>query len=264
MKHRPQPLVLVTGAASGIGKATSERLLHDGARVIALDRSAKALAKLANEKGRNAPLYVREFDLLQIGECSHLIRSLVREYGPITRLVNNAGIAHTAPISKTTDDQWNATMAINLTAPFALIRALIPVMTSVGGGRIVNVASRNALRSTNNVAAYNASKAGLLSLTQTAAGELAKHGIRVNSVCPGVINTPMTRDWVDDRVFYSAYIRQIPMGRFGKPEEIASIISFLLSDDAEFITGQTIIADGGQIACQDNERFMEVLSLRHR
>ena len=74
----------------------------------------------------------------------------------------------------------------------------------------------------------------------------------------------MTRDWVDDKVFYSAYIRQIPMGRFGKPEEIASIISFLLSDDAEFITGQTIIADGGQIACQDNERFMEVLSLRHR
>jgi NAD(P)-dependent dehydrogenase (short-subunit alcohol dehydrogenase family) len=155
-------------------------------------------------------------------------------------------------------------MAINLTAPFALIRALIPVMTSAGGGRIVNVASRNALRSTNNVAAYNASKAGLLSLTQTAAGELAKHGIRVNSVCPGVINTPMTRDWVDDTVFYSAYIRQIPMGRFGKPEEIASIISFLLSDDAEFITGQTIIADGGQIACQDNERFMEALSLRHR
>ena len=85
MKRRPQPLVLVTGAACGIGKATSERLLHDGARVIALDRSTQALAKLATEKGRKAPLYVREFDLLQIGKCSRLIRSLVREYGPITR-----------------------------------------------------------------------------------------------------------------------------------------------------------------------------------
>ncbi len=257
MKRRPQPLVLVTGAASGIGKATSERLLHDGARVIALDRSAKALAKLANEKGRNAPLYVREFDLLQIGECS-----LDSEPSKGVRP------DHTASASKFgTVMLSDGKLAVNrprLRQKGPLIRALIPVMTSVGGGRIVNVASRNALRSTNNVAAYNASKAGLLSLTQTAAGELAKHGIRVNSVCPGVINTPMTRDWVDDRVFYSAYIRQIPMGRFGKPEEIASIISFLLSDDAEFITGQTIIADGGQIACQDNERFMEVLSLRHR
>jgi len=261
---RKAPLALVTGAAGGIGEATCERLLRDGARVIALDRSKKALAKLAGKQKPNAGLYLKEFDLLQTGECSQLIRNLVREYGPITRLVNNAGIAHTAAIAKTTDKQWNTTIAINLTAPFALIRAVIPVMIAAGGGRIVNVASRNALRATNNVAAYNVSKAGLLSLTQTAAGELAKHRIRVNSVCPGVIDTPMTRDWVDDKVFYAAYIRQIPMARFGKPAEIASVIAFLLSDDAEFMTGQTIIADGGQIACQDNERFMEVLSLPRR
>ena len=155
-------------------------------------------------------------------------------------------------------------LAVNLTAPFALIRSLIPVMTSAGGGRIVNVASRNAFRSTNDVVGYNASKTGLLGLTRTAAGELAKHHICVNAICRGVIHTPPLRGWVEDKQFYAAYTRQIPMGRFGKPEEIAACIAFLLSDDAEFITGQTIIADGGQIACQDDERLMQILDLGPR
>lgn len=258
------PLALVTGAASGIGKATTERLLRDGARVIALDRSAEALAKLAAAQKRRTRLWTAEFDLTDIPGIPSLIQELVAKHGPITWLVNNAGLWFTTPIAATTDEQWNTTLTVNLTAPFALIRALVPVMIAAGGGRIVNVSSRNAFRSTNNVAAYDASKAGLLGLTRTAAGELAKHRIRVNAVCPGVINTPALRDWVEDKPFHAAYTKQIPMGRFGQPEEIAAVIAFLLSDDAEFITAQTIIADGGQIACQDIERFKEIMDVGPR
>ncbi len=259
MKQKSKPLALVTGAASGIGKATAGRLLRDGARVIALDRSAEALAELAAAQKPRTPLWTAEFDLTNIAGIPNMINQLVKQHGPITRLVNNAGLWFTVPIVETTDEQWNTTVTVNLTAPFALIRALIPVMRAAGGGRIVNVASRNAFRSTNNVAAYDATKAGLVALTRTAAGELTKYGIRVNAICPGVINTPPLREWVEDRQFYAAYTKQIPMGRFGEPEEIAAVIAFLLSDDAEFITAQTIIADGGQIACQDTERFREIL-----
>ncbi len=264
MKRNSKPLALVTGAASGIGKATTERLLHDGARVIALDRSAEALAKLAAAQKPHTPFWRAEFDLANIAEIPKVVDQLVKQHGPITWLVNNAGLWFTVPIAETTDEQWNTTITVNLTAPFALIRALIPVMRAAGGGRIVNVASRNAFRSTNSVAAYDATKAGLVGLTRTAAGELTKYGIRVNAVCPGVINTPPLREWVEDKQFYAAYTKQIPMGRFGEPEEIAAVIAFLLSDDAEFITAQTIIADGGQIACQDNERFTEILDLGPR
>jgi NAD(P)-dependent dehydrogenase (short-subunit alcohol dehydrogenase family) len=257
MSRPLKPLALVTGAASGIGKATAERLLRDGTRVIALDRSAPVLGKLTS-------LWTTEFDLTNVAAIPHMIERLVKQHGPITALVNNAGTWYTAPIASTTDEQWDTTLTVNLTAPFALIRALIPVMIAAGGGRIVNVSSRNAFRSTNNVAGYNASKAGLIGLTRTAAGELARYGIRVNAVCPGVIHTPPLRDWVEDKQFYAAYTKQIPMGRFGKPEEIAAVITFLLSDDAEFITGQTIIADGGQIACQDDERLMQIVDLGPR
>ncbi len=246
MKRNSKPLALVTGAASGIGKATTERLLHDGARVIALDRSAEALAKMAAAQKPHTPLWTAEFDLANIAEIPKVVDQLVKQHGPITWLVNNAGLWFTVPIAETTDEQWNTTITVNLTAPFALIRALIPVMRAAGGGRIVNVAS------------------GLVGLTRTAAGELTKYGIRVNAVCPGVINTPPLREWVEDKQFYAAYTKQIPMGRFGEPEEIAAVIAFLLSDDAEFITAQTIIADGGQIACQDNERFTEILDLGPR
>ena len=264
MKTNSKPLALVTGGASGIGKATSERLLRDGARVISLDRSAEALAKLAAAQKPRMPLWTVEFDLMNIAGIPNMIDQLVKRHGPITWLVNNAGLWFSVPIAETTDEQWNTTVTVNLAAPFALIRALIPVMRAAGGGRIVNVASRNAFRSTNNVAAYDATKAGLVGLTRTAAGELAKYGIRVNAVCPGVINTPPLREWVEDEQFYTAYTKQIPMGRFGTPEEIAAVIAFLLCDDASFITAQAIIADGGQIACQDTERFREILDLGPR
>jgi NAD(P)-dependent dehydrogenase (short-subunit alcohol dehydrogenase family) len=134
-------------------------------------------------------------------------------------------------------------------------------MAEAGGGGVVTVASRNAFRSSTNNAGYDASKAAVVALTRTAAGEFARNNIRVNTVCPGVISTPGNSS-AEESLFKAAYTKQIPMDRYGEPEEIARVISFLLSEASSFLTGQAIIVDGGQIACQDNARYLEIPGLR--
>jgi NAD(P)-dependent dehydrogenase (short-subunit alcohol dehydrogenase family) len=245
-------LALVTGAAQGIGAAAVQRLVRDGYRVIALDKTAV--------EATDDPIIGCAFDLAQTHEINPLIENLVGTHGPITTLVNNAGIWTGGPITELSDEIWQQVLAVNLTAPFALIRALAPVMTQAGGGSIVNIASRNAFRSSVNNAAYDASKAGVLALTRTAAGELARHNIRVNAVCPGVVSTPGDPS-IEEPLFKAAYTKQIPMDRYGTPDELAGVIAFLLSADSGFVTGQSIIVDGGQLACQDNQRFMEIPGL---
>lgn len=263
MKHDPSefPLALVTGGASGIGRAIVERLIREHCRVIALDKSEKNLALLTNDLGGDQ-LICSLTDLSNWKSLAEICSSLTQSHGAVKFLVNNAGVWPGGPITDLPDNTWQLNMDVNLAAPFALIRALAPGMAQLGGGAVVNVSSRNAFRSSTNNAAYDASKAGLIALTRTAAGELARHNIRVNAVCPGVISTPGDAATIEDRVFKDAYIKQIPMDRYGRPEEIASVISFLLSDDASFITGQAIIVDGGQIACQDNQRFMQIPGLK--
>ena len=253
-----RPLALVTGAAGGIGAATVARLLDDGHRVIALDRDPGGLARLAT--AGTADLATCTFDLTAIGETDALLASLVETHGPITRLVLNAGVWPGAPIVDMSDEVWNLSFLVNVTSPFAFLRALAPVMAAAGGGAIVCVASRNAHRSSTHNAAYDASKAAVLGLVRTAAGEFAGHRIRVNAVSPGVVSTPATADAEAPR-FKAAYLKQIPMNRYGVPDDIAGVIAFLLSTDAGFLTGQDIIVDGGQIACQDNQRFMEIPGL---
>jgi NAD(P)-dependent dehydrogenase (short-subunit alcohol dehydrogenase family) len=255
-------LALVTGGASGIGKATVQLLLSRGMRVIALDKSEPGLEQFRAEFPDAKKLTTAPFDLSQWRNIPALCEGLLRDQGPVTRVVNNAGVWKGAPLIEMSDETWLLNLDVNLCAPFALIRALAPAMGKAGGGAIVNVASRNAFRSSVNISAYDASKAGLVALTRTAAGELARHNIRVNAVCPGVIATPGDAATIQDKLFKAAYTKQIPMDRYGAPEEIASVIAFLLSDEASFITGQAIIVDGGQIACQDNQRFMQIPGLK--
>ena len=193
------PLALVTGSGRGIGGAAVRCLLADGLRVIALDRSAQGLEELSGTL-RSDALSTRAFDLSQTAQIPSLVKALLDKHGPITRLVNNAGTWVGGPILELDDRTWQTNFDVNVTAPFALMRGLVPAMIESGGGvgagggigAIVNVSSRNAFRSSTNNAAYDASKAALVALTRTAAGEFAAHGVRVNAVCPGVVRTPGT------------------------------------------------------------------------
>ncbi len=260
MSAQEPGLALVTGAGQGIGEAAVRRFVRDGMRVIALDRSEQGVAALAEALPGQVVSPCR-FDLTETAEIPALIDRLAREHGPITVLVNNAGVWPGAPITEMPDETWQINFAVNVTAPFALIRAVAPIMAEAGGGAVVNVSSRNAYRSSTNNAAYDASKAAVVALTRTAAGELARQNIRVNAVCPGVIATPADAG-IEEPLFRAAYTRQIPMDRYGRADEIAGVIAFLVSEDASYVTGQAIIVDGGQIACQDNQRFMEIPGLK--
>lgn len=249
-------LALVTGAASGIGRATALRFASEGVEVVALDRSGAALKALVAEGA--APIHACPFDLSRTAAIPGLVERLTRRHGAFTVLVNNAAVWFSEPLMQVQDKNWEMTLRVNVTAPMALMRAVAPRMIGTGGGCIVNVASRNGFVSSVENTAYDASKAALIAMTRTVAGELARHRIRVNAVCPGVIDTPPNRELIQDRWFNRRYRRLIPMDRFGQPEDIAGVIHFLTTRDAGFITGQTIVADGGQMACQDWKRLFKM------
>lgn len=169
------------------------------------------------------------------------------------------------PIAVVTDELWQRSLNVNLVAAAALIRGFVPAMKKVQGAAIVNVSSRNALSSSPRAAAYDASKAGLLAMTRTLGVELGEFGIRVNAVLPGFIDTPVHGDLLKDRVYTENYLKFISLNHFGKPEDIANVNYFLASDEAAFITGQGIVADGGQMSGQNYERiFGSRRSLRKR
>ncbi len=249
-------LALVTGAASGIGLATTRRFLQEGIRVIALDYSQEGLDRMA-DAANDARLIPCQADLSDTGALPALVKQLCANHGPISILVNNAGAWHYEPLTGIPDERWEHIFRINVTAPFVLMREITPAMIAQRRGVIINISSRNAMVGSKGSCAYDASKAALTALTRTASGELAPHGIRVNAICPGVIATPANQDLLDDEEASSNYLRLIPMNRYGEPEEIAGICYFLTTPDAGFITGQTIVADGGQMAYTDWKRLFE-------
>lgn len=238
-------LALVTGAAQGIGRAVTERFLHEGIPVIALDRSREALREGVPEA---IPCV---HDLNDVDGLPALAAELTLHHGPVTILVNNAGTWCYEPFGGIETDRWERIFRINVTAPFVLCRELAPGMVRSARGCIVNVASRNALVSSQGSTAYDASKAALVAMTRTLAGELAPHGVRVNAVCPGVIDTPANAELMDDEQAAADYLRLIPLRRYGSAEEIAGLVWYLTGPDAGFVTGQAIVADGGQMAFCD-------------
>jgi meso-butanediol dehydrogenase / (S,S)-butanediol dehydrogenase / diacetyl reductase len=244
-KHKSAaPVAVVTGGARGIGLAIAQRFLAEGYRVALLDIDRRTL--LATEKRLRDPNRVLALvcDVSDQKQVNPAIRSVAKAFGRIDALVNNAGVAIFKPILATSLAEWQRVLAVNLGGAFICTHACAPVMMRSGGGAVVNIASISGLRASTLRVAYGTSKAALIHLTKQYAAELGTVGIRVNCVAPGPVDTSMAK------LVHSVAIRQdyydtIPLNRYGTPEEIAAAVYFLCSNDASYINGQTLAADGG-------------------
>ncbi|MBL8233796.1 MAG: SDR family oxidoreductase [Bryobacterales bacterium] len=229
---------VVTGGANGIGAATARQLAASGARVVILDR--EDASALAAELGGSA---VRA----DVSERASIEAALDASGVPDV-LVINAGTVLPADLNDTTEESWRRTIEINLTGAFFTLQAAAARMKPRRSGSIVLTASTNSYDGEASLISYNASKAGLLGILHTAANELGPYGIRINAVCPGLIRTRLTESHFSQPAILKDYFRAIPMGRGGMPNEVAQAIVFLASNAASFITGATLLVDGGQMA----------------
>jgi len=238
---------LITGGAGGIGLACARRLLAEGAEAVLLDRRADALSSAAVVGAAPVACDIRDPAAVAVA----VDRATGLLDGPADVLVNAAGVYRIAPLLDLTADEWDDVLAINLRGSFLAGRAMAAALIAAElPGAIVNISSTAGLvaDAAEPSAHYNASKAGVLALTRQMAAEWARHGIRANAVCPGVIDTPMLR-MMDDPVAGAAYLRTgVPQGRLGSAEEVAAAIAFLASDDASYLTGAAVPVDGGVTA----------------
>ena len=231
-------VVIVTGAAGGQGAAEVAWLVGEGAHVVATDVADDAPLP----SGRGSAVY-RRLDVTSPDGWADIVAATAGEHGAVHGLVNNAGIAHRARLDTVTLEDWNRVLAVNLTGALLGIQAVTPVMPS--GGSIVNVASVAALTAHYTVA-YTASKWGLRGLSRVASMELGPRGIRVNSIFPGYIATPMTAS--APAAFLEASLAVAPLGRAGTPEDVAPLVGYLLSDESAYVSGAEVAVDGGQSA----------------
>ena len=238
-------VAIVTGGASGIGAATARALAAGGARIVVVDVDRERGQEVAGTAGGT-------FEAVDVGDAPMLqamVERTVATLGRLDVLVSNAFATSVGPIERFGLEAWTRTLEVTLTATFTGLRAVTPVMRAQGGGAVVNVASISGLGGDRGLAAYNAAKAGVINLTRTAALELAPAGIRVNAVCPGLIATPALARALRAAPEREARARAaVPVGRFGRPEEVARAILFLASDEASYITGTTLVVDGGLTA----------------
>jgi NAD(P)-dependent dehydrogenase (short-subunit alcohol dehydrogenase family) len=244
-------VALVTGAASGIGRASALVFARGGAKTVVADvlvEGGEETVRIIKAAGGDA-LFVRT-DVSKAAEVETLIQKTVETYGRLDYAHNNAGIEGAgAPTADCTEENWDLTLAINLKGVWLCMKYEIPQMLRQGGGAIVNTASVAGLVGIGGGPAYCASKGGVVQLTRVAALEYGKAGIRVNAVCPGVIRTPMVDRIVADQPEVEAgLIAREPIGRMGKPEEIAEAVVWLCSDASSFITGAAMPVDGGWVA----------------
>src|SRR6516165_1807090 len=244
-------VALVTGAASGIGRASGLAFAREGAKTVVADvfvEGGEETVRIIKQAGGDA-LFVRT-DVSKAAEVETLIQKIVETYGRLDYAHNNAGIAGAdAPTADCTEENWDHTIAINLKGVWLCMKYEIPQMLKQGGGAIVNTASAAGLVGVEGLCAYNASKHGVVGLTKTAALEFAQKNIRVNCVCPGLINTPMVARMIDSGGMNEEdFVAGEPVGRMGKPDEIGEGVAWLLSDAASFVTGHSMSIDGGWIA----------------
>jgi 3-oxoacyl-[acyl-carrier protein] reductase/2-hydroxycyclohexanecarboxyl-CoA dehydrogenase len=233
-------VAIVTGAGRGIGEAISHKLACEGATVVCADINLADACAVARACGGEC--VAEQVDVSDAGACDALVEKVVERFGRLDILVNNAGINRDSMVHKMTDQAWDAVIAVDLSGVFYMIRAASRVMREQHAGKIVNISS---VSSQGNIgqANYAAAKAGVVGLTRTVAKELARFQVTANAICPGFINTHMTRGMPDS--ILEQFVETIPLGRIGEPTDIANVVAFLASEEASYVTGEVITVGGG-------------------
>ncbi len=242
-------VALITGAASGIGRASAQLFAREGARVVVADGNpALGTETVDSIRADGGTARFIEADISQAAQVDSMVQSSLQAYGQIDILLNGAGILAYGTVLETELADWNRIFTVNLTGTYLCCRAVLPCMIRQGRGSIINIASTTGAHDAcARAAAYVSSKGGVTLLTRAMAIDHARQGIRVNVICPGPTDTPMLRKAMTaDQL--EAFAKSFPMGRLGRPEEIAKAALFLASEDASFVTGSTLYVDGGQTA----------------
>ncbi len=248
MKHHNK-VTIITGAAQGLGLACAERFIEEGAKVLLVDIQQDKLVEQAMRLGSNAHWWAGDLAGVSSSMATDIVDSALAKFGKVDVLVNNAGIIHQADFVDFPEDIFDRIHRINLKAPFLIGQAVARQMITQGwGGSIINMSSINAVLANPTSVAYAVSKGGIKQLTAVMAVGLIQHGIRVNAIGPGTISTDLVKSHVMvNEEQRHAILSRTPIGRCGEPSEIASVASFLASDDASYIVGQTIYPDGGRL-----------------
>jgi 2-hydroxycyclohexanecarboxyl-CoA dehydrogenase len=250
MKGLQNKVVIVTGGAGGIGSATCRRLAAEGAKVAIFDMNLEAAQKLADEiKAQKGQAIAIKCDITQNDTVNQAVAQVEAELGAVDGLVNNAGFDIFKPFVKSEPHEWEKLIQINLVGMLNMHHAVLKGMVARNAGRIVNIASDAARVGSSGEAVYAACKGGLLSFSKTLAREHSRHNITVNVVCPGPTDTALLAQVTDGAAnpekLREAFVKAIPLGRLGQPDDLASSIAFFLSDDSSFITGQVLSVSGG-------------------
>ncbi|MEC0368838.1 SDR family NAD(P)-dependent oxidoreductase [Paenibacillus chibensis] len=239
-------VAIVTGAAGGMGKADAILLAQEGAKVVVTDIQEDKVNEVVAEINHNGGEAIGfRHNVTSEEEWQHIVDETVKKWGKIDVLVNNAGISLAKALIDTTAQDWDKVMSINLTGGFFGLKHVIPVMQKNGGGSIINISSIAGLTGSNGAGPYTASKGAVRMLTKAVAIDYGKDNIRCNSIHPGYIETPMTKDLLADENMTKWFMSNTPLPRLGKPENIAQGVLFLASDESSFITGAELAIDGG-------------------